>query len=350
MEPLAGPDTVTERVYARIGLLGNPSDGFFGKTISLSLQNFYAEVRCQPSAAVCFLPHPVHDSCQFTSLTSLVSRVQGQGYYGGLRLLMAACKRFYEYCQQRAIPLPETGFTLSYDTNIPRQTGLSGSSAIVCAALNCLMKLHGVGNSIPMIDRPALVLSAEQELGITAGLQDRVIQVYGGVVYMDFDRKYMDAHGHGRYEPLDVSLVPPLWLVYAENPSDSGTVHSDVKRRWLDGDPEIYAGMAEVAELAVRGRQLLEQRDYHELAKAMDHTFNLRRRMFGDAVLGSINLRMIELARSAGGAAKFTGSGGAIVVMFPQGGEAKSEQLRQLCSAEGFTVVPVDIAPPCNES
>jgi hypothetical protein len=27
-----------------VGLLGNPSDGFYGKTISFSLANFYAEV------------------------------------------------------------------------------------------------------------------------------------------------------------------------------------------------------------------------------------------------------------------------------------------------------------------
>jgi glucuronokinase len=50
----SAPETVVapncHRVYARIGLLGNPSDGFFGKTVSLSLANFYAEarVRCTP--------------------------------------------------------------------------------------------------------------------------------------------------------------------------------------------------------------------------------------------------------------------------------------------------------------
>jgi hypothetical protein len=52
----------------------------------------------------------------------------------------------------------------------------SGSSAIALAALNCLMRYYDVEGRIPVADRPALVLSAEQELGITAGLQDRVIQ------------------------------------------------------------------------------------------------------------------------------------------------------------------------------
>lgn len=32
------------RVHARIGLLGNPSDGFQGATIAVSLANFWAEV------------------------------------------------------------------------------------------------------------------------------------------------------------------------------------------------------------------------------------------------------------------------------------------------------------------
>lgn len=36
---------IAKRTHARIGLLGNPSDGYGGKTISLSLKNFWAEVR-----------------------------------------------------------------------------------------------------------------------------------------------------------------------------------------------------------------------------------------------------------------------------------------------------------------
>ena len=43
-----------------------------------------------------------------------------------------------------------------------------------------------------------MVLSVEEDLGITAGLQDRVVQVYGGVVFMDFDQGHMQTHGCGR--------------------------------------------------------------------------------------------------------------------------------------------------------
>jgi hypothetical protein len=44
--------------------------------------------------------------------------------------------------------------------------------------LNCLLQFFGVPEAVlPVQQRPSLVLSAEAELGITAGLQDRVIQV-----------------------------------------------------------------------------------------------------------------------------------------------------------------------------
>ena len=33
-----------KRAYARAGLLGNPSDGYHGKTISFSVRDFFAEV------------------------------------------------------------------------------------------------------------------------------------------------------------------------------------------------------------------------------------------------------------------------------------------------------------------
>lgn len=44
----------------------------------------------------------------------------------------------------------------------------------------------------------------------------------------------MESQGHGNYVHLDVDL-PPLFLVYLPNPSDSGKIHSDVAARWERG-------------------------------------------------------------------------------------------------------------------
>ena len=58
------------------------------------------------------------------------------------------------------------------------------------------------------------MLAAEAALGITAGLQDRVVQTYEGVVYMDFDEAGLKARGHGEYTPLDPDTLPQLWCVW----------------------------------------------------------------------------------------------------------------------------------------
>jgi glucuronokinase len=81
-----------------------------------------------------------------------------------------------------------------------------------------------------------------------------VPQVYGGVVCMDFDQQHMEASGCGIYESLDPALLPRLWLVWCDNPSDSGRVHSTVKQRWLAGDASVRDGMQRVAECADKGR------------------------------------------------------------------------------------------------
>lgn len=335
------------RAYARVGLLGNPSDMYGGKTLSFTISNFWATVHLAPSddgGPLVIRPHPRHDLVDFASLPQLVTRLQNEGYNGGVRLLMAICKVFYSHCIQHGIALKEQNFTLSYDTNIPRQAGLSGSSAIICAALSCLLDFYNVRHLIKVEIRPNIILDAEKELGIVAGLQDRVAQVYGGLVYMDFGKEHMDTLGHGVYTPLDINLLPPLHLIYADNPSDSGKVHSTVRQRWLDGEEFIISSMEEVAWLALDGRKALLDKNYRELARLMNRNFDLRRQMFGDDVIGTVNIKMVEAVRSVGAAAKFTGSGGAVVALCPDG-EAQVLLLEKACRDAGFLVQRIQVAP-----
>ena len=42
--------------------------------------------------------HPEHDPLEFTSLMDYHRHTSLNGYYGGLRLLQAACKKFAELC------------------------------------------------------------------------------------------------------------------------------------------------------------------------------------------------------------------------------------------------------------
>ncbi|XP_022111077.1 uncharacterized protein LOC110990394 [Acanthaster planci] len=91
--------------HARVGLMGNPSDGFYGKTISLSIANFWAEVTIKESERLILVPHPLNDPTEFGSLGDLHGISRKEGYLGGLRLLQATCKKFYQYCSEQGVLL-----------------------------------------------------------------------------------------------------------------------------------------------------------------------------------------------------------------------------------------------------
>ncbi|MDA2927864.1 GHMP kinase [Acidobacteria bacterium AH-259-G07] len=300
---------VRTAAYARAGLLGNPSDGYFGKTISTVVRNFSTHVVLYewPELEIMLSRQ---DRCRFDRIDELVQDVKLNGLYGGLRLIKAAIKVFAEYCRQQGIQLPPQNFSLRYDTRIPRQVGLAGSSAIITAVFRALMEFYDV--AIPNEELANLILKVEtDEIGIAGGLQDRVCQVYEGLVYMDFNRAFMEAHGHGLYEALDPSLLPPLYLVYRKDLSQiSGIYHTNLRARWEKGDPGLSEAVNTLANLAEKGKECLVHRDHQLLGELMDRNFDTRSKL---VELDPANVEMVQRARRLGVCAKYAGSGGAIV-------------------------------------
>src|SRR5688572_16980283 len=123
--------------YARAGLLGNPSDGYFGKTISLIVKNFRARVLIHPSARL-EIKASKADTPIFVSLDDLYQTTRWRGYYGGIRIIQALIVRFMDYCREQGIELENRNFTIEYDSTIPLRLGMGGSSAIITAALRAL--------------------------------------------------------------------------------------------------------------------------------------------------------------------------------------------------------------------
>jgi glucuronokinase len=302
-------ESVRAKSFARAGLLGNPSDGYFGKTLSFAFANFGVDLRLTESSRMRFVPGEVDDA-MFDSPEQLVHDLRIYGYYGGIRMLKAVAKLFFEYCMEHGVEFPQKNFTAEYKINVPRLVGLSGSSAICSAMLKALMKFYGV--TVPAEYAPTLCLEAERdELGINCGYQDRVIQMYNGLVFMDFDRTYLEEHEYGRYERLDPALLPNLYIAYDPNRAEeSGKAHKKVKKLFEEKKPDILAAMTEFAELAQKGRDALVAGRKDELPALIDANFDLRNKIFN---VSEENRRMVQVARNAGSSAKFAGSGGAIV-------------------------------------
>ena len=329
---------IKTRSFARAGFLGNPSDGYFGKTISFAFQNFSAEIVMYETPELGFVPSDVDDAT-FASPNDLLRDIQLFGYYGGIRLMKAVAKLFFLWCRERGIALPARNFTVRYTSNIPRLVGLSGSSAICTAMLKALQQFYGV--QIPLEDAPTLCLEAERdELGIQCGLQDRVIQMYEGCVFMDFDKTRVESSGHGRYERLDPVLLPHLYIAYDPQRAEvSGTYHKKLRVLFEEKKPDIVAAMGEFADIAQQGRDALLAGRLDRLPALVDANFDLRDRIFNVA---PANRNMVLAARSTGVSAKFAGSGGAIVGIYED--DAQYERLVQALGAIGCQTIRPTVA------
>ena len=294
-------------VPGRSALVGNPSDGFGGATIALTLDELTCDVQAEPGLGVVL--EAEGKRLEFDDLGALVRAGDRSEYPPGgpLALLMASAKRFTSARPQPA----DTGLRLAVvRSSIPPRVGLAGSSAVVIGALRALAELFG--EEIPIEELPLLALGCEtEELAIPAGLQDRVVQTYGGLVFMDFEEDH--PHG-GRFQPLDPGVLPPLfvaWLTHAEE--DSGLVHRAAHERFDAGDPLIVAAMDEIGNLAHRALSPLTVRDSVGLGVLMERNFDLRRELYE---LDPRHMELIETARRLGAPANYTGSGGAIIGLF----------------------------------
>lgn len=302
MQPMKGV------AYARAGLLGNPSDGYGGKAIALSLAEFHASVYVEPDEAL-RIGGPGSDDVVFPSLHEAARHFARWGCEDGFRLLNAALRRFVSFhpeIEQIKASDPSLRFTLRCETNIPRQVGLAGSSAIVIAALRVLTEWFQRKLSVP--DLAALALAAEvEDLGIAAGPMDRIVQAHQGVVVMDLK----EPGDVSSYSALEEGLLPPLFVAWdPRGGRPSGVAHGVLRERWLSGDPDVLRTIQKFRDLVDHGLSSLSNGDHEAFRLAVTRNFELRQQIFE---VGDADREMVALAQEQGASAKLCGSGGAVI-------------------------------------
>lgn len=310
-----GPRPASARAFARAGLLGNPSDVYGGKAIAFAFREFLAEVRVEPSARLALPADPE-----------------------AARLLGAALGRLPEAARQRlaAGGTGEPRLAVRFHTNIPRQVGLAGSSAIVVAALRAACAACDVQLHPAELAERALAAEAE-DLGIVAGPMDRVVQAYGGLVHMDFRAP----RGPRSYRRLDPGLLPPLFVAWDPEPGEpSGVPHGVVRARWLAGDPAVHAAMSVFPRLVDEGLGCLERGDVAGLQRLVDRNFDTRASIWP---LRERDLAMVRIGRAAGAAVKFCGSGGAVLGVLRHADEYPA--IEQAYVRAGFRALQPVVAP-----
>ncbi len=292
-----------------------------------------------PATGIEIIPSAA-DHSRWSSAQDLTDRIDRVGYGTGPQLLAATVRTFIDVADSLEVARPE-GFRLSYRSTIPRQVGLAGSSAIVVAALGCLCEFSGV--EIPDHLLPSVALRVETEqLGIAAGLQDRVVQVYGGLVAMDFSHLEIDPRfgvSHGSYERLDPAGLPPLFLAYREDAAEpSGKYHGYLRARFDAGDVAVRGTMHALAALAAEGRAALHWGTGERIADLIADNMELRR---GLGPMPAPQLALVDLAESLEAPATFTGSGGAVVGVHRD--SAHFQQLRAAFESIGASVIDLSV-------
>ncbi len=328
---------IQTKSYPRAALIGNPSDGYYGKTIAFLFSNFSANITLFQTPELEIQPEQL-DLTKFNSIEELVQDVSLHGYYGGMRLLKATVKVFFDYCKECNIKLDKRNFTIRYQSSIPHRLGLAGSSAIITAGMKALMSFYGVAIPKPLLANQILTVETE-ELKIAAGLQDRVAQVYETPVFMDFDKKYMDKQGFGKYTPIEVKKFPLMYIAFrTDQSSGSEVVHNDLRARYNYKEPEVLNAMKEWAGLTEKVKVCLESGSICDLPQYIDRNFDLRRSIL---TINQENTEMVEIARSTGASAKFTGSGGAIIGTYTD--DAMYAKLKNAMVKKGIEVLKPDI-------
>lgn len=264
---------------SRCGIIGNPSDIYGGFVVSSST----------PMAAKCVL-----------TLGEDGPRPQDP------TLLNAALSR-----------LPLNGsFTIEWSTEVPRSSGLAGSTALLAATVACILVARGEQHIVE--DRVALaelVRDIERhEAGVMCGYQDAYMVVHGGVQAMDFSGKHPVNPGPpAKLTSLNCSL--PFLLVTTGVERLSGSVHGPMSERWLAGDREVIEAMERITELGRTGAEALQAADWGTLASAMteNHTLVAKLGGSGEAIDALIekSLKHCALAAKLAGA----GMGGTVIAL-----------------------------------
>jgi glucuronokinase len=293
-------------VPARAALAGNPSDRHGGAVVAVPVGDVTATVTLRPADRFDVVA---------TDPTGRPRASDAAADADDLRVLVEATIR--SAVRHAAMPADLVDdVEVGVATTIPRSVGLAGSSAIVIALLRGLRALDpdaAWSRRLGDPDAEAVVaLEAERtEMGIAAGLQDRLVQAHGRPLLMEFDAastRHVLGLPCGRSTPLP---DPPGRLVVASRTAvaeSSGVLHHDLDAR----RDENASTMADLAATARRAAVAIREGDHDELAEAIDTTMRLRGVLYE---LDPELVEMVEVARAAGAAANSTGSGGSIVAL-----------------------------------
>jgi galactokinase/mevalonate kinase-like predicted kinase len=336
-------------IPARVNILGNPSDANEGDFATIS-----AAIEIRAHAVIDAHENYIleHSSPDLPPVVFHPSEIP-LAYDENGDLLKGAINRLYALSPEFQEKIFIKGFLLKIWSDVPRQSGLGGSSLFVLLTLAAMREYYGLNqrthNDYVLAELTQRVEA--KELGITCGFADRYVPLFGGLAYMDYRGKLHHAEigqeplvTYERLEGLEGDL--PLVAVTTGVRRDSGDVHGRMRPRYIveyeewrkkgDKMPPMVSFMSEAWECAWRGKIALLAGDLIQFGQLMDENHRLVDEMmrycgFEDGA-GWANNLFIQAAKENGAlGAKLTGAGGggSVFALVNPGAEDKMINLWQ---------------------
>ncbi len=322
------------KIPARINILGNPADANEGDfaTISAAVDLFaYATIESAEGITIGQLEkHP--SEWEITGIQTFSSLDIPLPYNDNLKLIKGGINRLWKYSSEFREKLNQNGFRLLVWSEVPRQSGLGGSTLYVLLTLGALRAHYKLD---PKVHNDYVIAELTQrveakELNITCGYADRYVPLFGGLAYLDYrgklHQKTLHEEPYVTYERLD-SWASGFSLVAVSSgiPHNSGDVHGQMRPRYLAEHaawesaggpaPQMVRFMSSAWETVWRGKIALLQGDWLTFGKLMNENHCRVDEMmtycgFEDGA-GWANNLLIEAALQNGVlGAKLTGAGG----------------------------------------
>jgi galactokinase/mevalonate kinase-like predicted kinase len=336
-------------IPARVNILGNPSDANEGDFATISAAvDVYAGAELEPAEGLileglCRNSETLRRECQAAFTLDDIPLP----YTDELDLVKGAVNRLHAYSAEFREKLRRQGVRVATWTDVPRQSGLGGSSLFVLLTLAGLRAFYDLDprrhNDYVLAELTQRVEA--KELHITCGFADRYVPLFGGISYLDYRGKLhhqpLGQEPYVTYERLDPWVEDlPLVAACTGITRDSGDVHGKMRPRYIEeydawcvqggATPPMVEFMQGAWETAWQGKIALLRGDLPTFGALMNENHRWVDRMMGycgfDDGAGWANNLLITTALENGAwGAKLTGAGGggSVFALVPPGEEER---------------------------
>ena len=207
---------------------------------------------------------------------------------------------------------PETGFTMTTQSEAPAGAGLAGSSTLNIACIGALNRL--VGDRYQPDRFIPIAANVEcQVIKVPTGYQDYYSAQFGGAASIHFGAAGMER------EALDIdveTLERRIVVCYTGEPRNSGTNNWEITKRHIDGDLEIFEIFEGIRDTSIEMRSALLENDWDAVGEILRDAHPHRKRLSPHITTPQMDMLIETALRNGAIAPKVCGAGGGGCIAF----------------------------------